>query len=137
MPSIGTPLRLPLELLYKIIEDVAMSPHDILNLRCVNKVFYGLATPLAFREIEVRTTEESAQGFLNLLVSTDIPKYVRVIQIIEDPSERGLVTASRSADGILLSSMIRTISQIYSISREYSGVKLMKLTISEVLLCST
>ena len=68
MPPVG-PLGLPLELLYKISEDVAMSTNDILNPRCVNKTFNGLTTPLAFREIVVHGTEKSAQGLLDLLLS--------------------------------------------------------------------
>ena len=91
MPSVGT-LGLPLELLCKITEDVAISPNDILNLRCVDKTFYGLATPLAFREIVVHTTEKSAQGFLDLLIDTNLSNHVGVVQIIEDPGECRLVS---------------------------------------------
>ncbi|KAH9029511.1 hypothetical protein EDB85DRAFT_1522656 [Lactarius pseudohatsudake] len=84
MPSAGL-LSLPLELLDEVTDYVAASPQEILTLRCVNKAFCSLVTPAAFRKIVVHTTDESAQGFLELLVSTDIAKHVRVIQIIEDP----------------------------------------------------
>ncbi len=91
MPLVGI-LALPLELLDEIIEDVAVSAHDILNLRCVNKAFCHLATTVAFWEIVVHTTDKSTQGFLQLLVTPDITEYVRDIKIIGDPGECRLVT---------------------------------------------
>ncbi|KAI9447550.1 hypothetical protein H4582DRAFT_8890 [Lactarius indigo] len=78
-------LSLPHELLDEIIEYVATSPQDILTLRRVNIALYGLVTPLAFREIAVHTTDESARGFLELLVTTYIATHVRVVRIVEDP----------------------------------------------------
>ncbi|KAH8978149.1 hypothetical protein EDB92DRAFT_1911942 [Lactarius akahatsu] len=83
MPSAGL-LSLPLELLDEVTDYIAASPQEILTLRCVNKALCSLVTPAAFRKIVVHTTDESAQGFLGLLVSTDIAKHVRVIQIVRD-----------------------------------------------------
>jgi hypothetical protein len=84
-------LSLPLELLDEIIAHVAMSAPELLILRCVNKILCSLITPTAFKEIVVRSTEKSTQGFLELLVCTDISKHVRVIEFIEDRGkcERG------------------------------------------------
>ncbi len=89
MPFAGI-LSLPPELLEEIIDYLAMSPQEILTLRCVNKTLCSLVTPAAFREIVAHTTDESTQGFLELLVSTDIAKHVRVVKIIEDPGTCGL-----------------------------------------------
>ncbi|KAH9056369.1 hypothetical protein EDB87DRAFT_1637500, partial [Lactarius vividus] len=83
-PSTGL-LLLPLELLDEVIDYVAAAPQEILSLRRGNKALCSLVTPAAFRTIVVHKTDESAQGFLELLVSTDIAKHVRVIQIVEDP----------------------------------------------------
>lgn len=78
-------LSLPFELFDEIIDYVAMSAQEMFTLRCVNKTLCSLVTPAAFREIVVHTTEKSSQGFLELLVSADIAKHVRVVRIIEDP----------------------------------------------------
>ena len=80
-------LSLPLELLDKIIAYVEVSVPELLILRLVNKTLCSLITPIAFREIVVCTTEESTQSFLELLVSTDVVKHVKVVQIIEDPGK--------------------------------------------------
>jgi hypothetical protein len=95
-------VSLPFELLDEIIYYVAQfGTLEIRTLRCVNKAFCGLVTPTAFREIVVRTTEESTQGFLELLVSTDIVKHVRAIEVIEEPGECGHGNATDSFDGLL------------------------------------
>jgi hypothetical protein len=94
MPSAGGILSLPLEIFDEIIGYVEISAPDLLTLRCVNKTLCGLITPTAFREIIVRTTEESAQGFLALLASTDIAKYVRVLEFIEGSGKCKLCYAS-------------------------------------------
>ena len=86
MQLAGT-FSLPLELLDEIIAYVATSAPELLTLRCVNKALCSLTTPAAFREIAVRITEKSTQGFLELLVRTDIAKHVRAIEIIEDPGK--------------------------------------------------
>jgi hypothetical protein len=68
---------LPCTLLNKIIEDIAMSGCDILNLRCLNKAFCRLATPVAFWEIVVHTTDKSIRGFMELLLRPNMTKYIR------------------------------------------------------------
>ncbi|KAF8269067.1 hypothetical protein EI94DRAFT_1726154 [Lactarius quietus] len=80
MPFDGI-LSLPLELLDEIID---ISAQELLTLRCVNKALCSHVTPAAFRKIVVPTTEKSTQGFLELLVTKDIAKHVRVIEILED-----------------------------------------------------
>ena len=93
MQLAGT-FSLPLELLDEIIAYVATSAPGLLTLRCVNKTFCGLITPVAFRKKVIRTTEKSIQGFLQLLLSTNIAKYVKVIEVIEDPGKCGFGYAS-------------------------------------------
>ena len=90
--AITPPVLLPYELWDEIMEDVISSPHDLLNLRRVNKVFCDFAARVAFREIVVHTTEKSAQGFLELLVRPDITEHIRGVRIIEDPGECRLVS---------------------------------------------
>jgi hypothetical protein len=87
-PPVGI-FSLPPELLGEIFEYLATfaSPHDIFNLRCVNETFCDLATPIAFWETVVHTTDKSTQGFLELLLRPEVAEYVRDIKIVEDPGE--------------------------------------------------
>ncbi|KAH9029518.1 hypothetical protein EDB85DRAFT_1523512 [Lactarius pseudohatsudake] len=97
MPFAGI-LPLPIELLEEIMDYVATSPQEILTLRRVSKTFCSLVTPTAFRKIVIHTTDKSTQGFLELLASADVPKHIRVIQIIEDSAVPYSVGIEESGD---------------------------------------
>ena len=85
MPLAGM-VDLPLELLIEIMSFVSISTQDVRQLRCVDKTFHRVATPIAFKTIIIHTTDKSTRGFLNLLNSSNIINHVRDITLVEDPS---------------------------------------------------
>jgi hypothetical protein len=85
MPLTGI-VDLPLELLIEITSFVSVSIQDVLQLRCVDKAFYRVATPVAFKSIIIHTTDKSTRGSLNLLNASNIVNHVRDITLVEDPS---------------------------------------------------
>ncbi|KAI0313434.1 hypothetical protein OF83DRAFT_535110 [Amylostereum chailletii] len=78
--------RLPNELLIKIIKDVALSQTDLLRLRSADRKLRYLATPHAFRVLDVGYTPKSAKGLENLLDSQAVAQYVEEI-LCEDTDE--------------------------------------------------
>ena len=130
MPFAGI-LSLPFDVLDDIISYVAISEPDLLTLRCVNEALCGLITPMAFKEIVVRTTEKSTQGFLELLANTDIAKHVRYLDLIEDTGKcrLGYASAQYRSAGILLDN-----TQIHTRMSGASSDVVKKRILCEVLL---
>ncbi|KAI0246554.1 hypothetical protein BJV78DRAFT_145335 [Lactifluus subvellereus] len=83
--SLAGMVDLPLELLIEITSFVAVSTQDVRQLRCVDKTFHRVATPVAFKTTIIHTTDKSTRGFLNLLNSSNIVNHVRDITLVEEP----------------------------------------------------
>ena len=76
-------LDLPTELLAEITSLVEPEIWDLRQLRCVNKIFHSLATPWAFKNLTVYTTNTSAKGFVNLLDSPNVADHIQGITLVE------------------------------------------------------
>ncbi|KAI0265877.1 hypothetical protein BC834DRAFT_876767 [Gloeopeniophorella convolvens] len=79
--------NVPVVLLVEIMRSV-VSIEDLRRIRSVNKTFHGLATPAVFKNVTVYATTNGAQGFVNLLNSPDVAKYVEDITLEEGWRER-------------------------------------------------
>jgi hypothetical protein len=64
--------KLPLELHYAILARAT----NLFSLRAVNKHFWAIATPSAFRFLMVRNSRKHAEGLLNLQGSSALRSYV-------------------------------------------------------------
>ncbi|KAI0040784.1 hypothetical protein FA95DRAFT_1611514 [Auriscalpium vulgare] len=79
------PVSLPTEIFLMIIKDVS-SPHDLLHLRPINKVFCAAATPRAFRIVGATNRRDSALGLASLLQS-DVVCHVREVVYLDDAAD--------------------------------------------------
>ena len=77
MTVISSLERLPLELHYAIIDKAT----DLLPLRGVNKCFWTVVTPLAFRLLVVHNTRKHAEGLRNLQEYNALTVYVEEIAL--------------------------------------------------------
>lgn len=70
--------ELPVELINAIVENVS-SPTDLLHLRCVNRTYRELVTPLVFSKLHVKSSIQSAQHFQQLIGTADLAIHVREV----------------------------------------------------------
>lgn len=67
--------RLPIEIIQSVVDVVDAG--DRLSLRCVNKAFAQLATPLAFRSIHVPNSVVGAQNLLSLQKCPELRAHIK------------------------------------------------------------
>jgi len=84
-PPIASPLReliimqeFPLELIHAVVENVS-SPTDLLHLRCVNRTYRELVTPIVFSKLRLKSSIQSAQYFQQLIGTAALASHVREV----------------------------------------------------------
>lgn len=82
----------PTELVTTIIGGVDTGS-DLLNLRLVCRQFLPLATPSAFRRLEVKGTVTGAENLAQLQES-DLSDFVHELEFIHDAEDQGICSKS-------------------------------------------
>lgn len=75
---------LPIEIINVVVQNVS-SVNDLLQLRCLNKAYRDLVTPIAFSKLHVKNSIQSAQNFQQIIAAPNLATYVR--EVVYDSRE--------------------------------------------------
>jgi hypothetical protein len=79
--------NLPVEIILLILEDDGFSYNDLRSCRGINKSWCNVATPIAFRHLDLDMSEACAKRLYRLLVSDEerhLRSYLQELIVIED-----------------------------------------------------